>query len=50
MVYHVKRKANSAAHYREKFALLCFTEKIWIEEIPRCIYDIVLIEQSALAI
>ena len=28
MVYHVKREANSAAHYLAKFALLCSTKKI----------------------
>jgi hypothetical protein len=50
MVSHVKREANSAAHHLAKFALLCPTEQIWMEEIPKCIYDIVLLEQFPLVV
>jgi hypothetical protein len=47
MISYVKREANSEAHHLAKFALP--TEKTWMEDIPRCVYDIELLEQFALA-
>jgi hypothetical protein len=48
MANHVKRKANSAAYNLTKHALLNSKEKTWIEECPKCIVDIVCLEQYAL--
>lgn len=44
---HVKRGAKRAAHGLAKIAAREQIEKIWMEEIPSNIYDIVIIEQFA---
>jgi hypothetical protein len=48
---HVKREANSAAHIlaKEVAAGTLEDERIWMEETPLCISDIVFLEQSALS-
>jgi hypothetical protein len=53
MANHVKREANSLAHNLAKHALLnskerTWIEETWIEECPKCIVDIVCLEQYAL--
>ena len=47
---HVKRKANGAAHGLAKAAISELGERIWIEEIPSVIYDVVTLEQIALSV
>jgi hypothetical protein len=47
---HVKRTVNGAAHALAKSAVRELGERIWIEEIPNTIYDIVAIEQFALSL
>jgi hypothetical protein len=40
-VSHVKREINIAAHgLAEEAACKCM-DKIWLEEVPQCIFDIV---------
>jgi ribonuclease HI len=46
---HIKRTANGAAHGLAKAAVKNLGERIWLEEIPSTIYDIVTIEQFALS-
>ena len=48
-IRHVKRTANGAAHGLAKATVRELGERIWIEEIPSTIYDIVTIEQFALS-
>lgn len=50
MVSHVKRGSNIAIHGLAKMVLSYPNERIWMEEISSCIYDIVLLEQFALAV
>lgn len=47
-VVHVKRGANGAAHGLAKLATREHIDKIWMEEIPSSIYNIVISEHSAL--
>ena len=47
-VMHVKRGANGAPMVLQKIATREQIEKIWMEEIPSNIYNIVTIEQFAL--
>jgi hypothetical protein len=47
---HVKRAANSAAHHLAKEAGRDFIDKVWMEEVPMCIYDIVYLELTALSV
>jgi ribonuclease HI len=46
---HIKRIANGAAHGLTKVAVKDLGERIWLEEIPSAIYDIVTLEQLALS-
>lgn len=50
VIFHVRKEANSAAHHLARFALSCSIEQIWMEEVPRCIYDIALLEQFTLTV
>jgi ribonuclease HI len=47
-VSHISRVANSAAHGLAKAAVKHIIDQVWMEEIPICICDVVLLEQSAL--
>jgi ribonuclease HI len=47
-IVHAKRTQNHAAHGLAKEATREVMDKVWIEEIPLCIYDIILSEQFAL--
>jgi ribonuclease HI len=50
-VKHVKTELNEAAHGLAKIARNARVASIWImEEIPRCIHDIVVLEQAALIV
>jgi ribonuclease HI len=49
-VRHVRREANEAAHVLAKSAIRTKEEKIWLEEIPSIIIDIVNQEQAALSV
>jgi ribonuclease HI len=44
------REGNKAAHLLAKLATMVESEKIWINKVPNCIRDIVLIEQHALSL
>jgi hypothetical protein len=46
---HVKRYANFVAHMLAKEAVKGVVDHIWMEEIPLCIFDIVILEQNALS-
>jgi hypothetical protein len=46
-VSHVKRDTNFAGLAKE--ATINVIDKIWLEEIPRTIYDIVILKQFALS-
>jgi hypothetical protein len=48
-VSHVKRDTNFAAQGLAKEATINVIDKIWLEEIPRTIYDIVILKQFALS-
>lgn len=48
-ICHVRRDANSVAHGLTKTAVQQITYVVWIEEIPSCIYDIVLLQQLVLS-
>jgi ribonuclease HI len=43
-VSHVKRTANEVAHRLAKYALFFGEERLWCEEYPPCIHDIVTTE------
>jgi ribonuclease HI len=45
----IHREGNKAAHMLAKLATMVESEKIWINNAPDCIRDIVLIEQHALS-
>lgn len=47
-IMHVKRVANAAAYGLAQFAATNKTNKIWMEEIPNSIYNIVTLVQFAL--
>jgi hypothetical protein len=47
---HTKRGVNGAAHKLAKEATWCFSDKIWLEETPSCIFHIVSLELSALSL
>ena len=49
-VGHVKRAANSAAQHLAKEAVRDFIDKVWMEEVLMCIYDIVSLELTALSV
>jgi hypothetical protein len=49
-IKHVKRNANSPAHGHAKNAVKNIINRIWIEENPPIIHDIVTLEQIALSI
>lgn len=49
-VQHVKQEANAAAHGLAKNAISISTDHIWLEEIPHCIFDVVILEQLALSL
>jgi hypothetical protein len=49
-IKHVKRNANSLAHGHAKNAVKNIINRIWIEENPPIIHDIVTLEQIALSI
>ncbi|XP_059461922.1 uncharacterized protein LOC132190915 [Corylus avellana] len=46
---HVRRCGNNAAHVLAKEAMKRVIDKLWIDEIPMCISDIILEEQIALS-
>jgi hypothetical protein len=46
-IHHVKRDANSAAHTLAREAIKSVIDRVWIEEVPPCIYGIVIREQIA---
>jgi ribonuclease HI len=48
MVGHVRREANRAAHGLAKEGLLSPTTRIWRNDLPDCIFNIVLVELNAL--
>jgi hypothetical protein len=47
---HVRRGANSVANELAKAAVKQVIDRIWMKEILRCAYDIVLLEQHAIFI
>lgn len=49
-VEHVKRGANAAAHGLAKTVVNDIIDKIWMEEIPSCIFDVVLSKLFALSV
>lgn len=49
-VEHVSREANHATHGLAKLAVQGFIEKLWMEEIPYYIQDIVILEQLVLSV
>jgi hypothetical protein len=48
MICHVKREANAAAHELARAAVKTPMDRIWIEDIPSCIFDLVNLERLAL--
>ena len=46
---HVRRNLNGAAHRLEKLATRHIIDRVWRNEIPNCICDIIQAEQIALA-
>jgi ribonuclease HI len=46
---HIKRTTNGAPHCLAKAAVKDLGERIWLEEIPSAMYDIVTLEQLALS-
>lgn len=46
----MKRVANSAAHELAKVATKNIIYKIWTEEVPTCIFDIITVEQLVLPV
>ena len=48
-IRHIKRTANGAAHGLAKDAIKDLGDRMWLEVIPSPIYDIVTLEQFALA-
>jgi ribonuclease HI len=50
IVSHVKREANSAAHYLAKYALFNVQDRVWMEECRDCISHIVSLEHVALVL
>jgi hypothetical protein len=49
-VSHTKRDGNNAVHALAKEASRTVTDNTWIEEVPNCISNIVILEQSALSL
>jgi ribonuclease HI len=49
-ICHTNREANCAAHGLAKVAVKQIMDRVWIEDIPMCIRDIVILELLALAI
>lgn len=47
-VCHTKRDGNNAAPTLAKEVYRTVTDSIWTKEVPNCIYNIVILEQSAL--
>jgi ribonuclease HI len=47
-ISHVRREANGAAHGLAKEAIRSGMDKVWMEEIPHCISNIVCLERNAL--
>jgi ribonuclease HI len=47
-ICHTKRATNYAAHGLAKEAILNVIDRVWMEEIPSCIYDFVTLEHHAL--
>jgi hypothetical protein len=45
---HVRRAQNSAAHGLAKESVREVIDKVWMEEIPICIFDTIFSEQFAL--
>jgi hypothetical protein len=41
---HVKREVNFVAHGLVKNAIRIFMDNVWLEELPNCIHDIVILE------
>jgi ribonuclease HI len=49
-VCHIKRELNMAAHRLAKEASKKFSEKVWLEETPNSIIDLINLERLALAL
>ena len=49
-VGHIRREGNAAAHHLAKWAIGAKNEQIWVEETPRCIEDVVLLERLNIAV
>jgi hypothetical protein len=43
-IEHVKRDANTIAHTIAKEAISCVIDRVWVEEIPTCIFGIISME------
>jgi hypothetical protein len=49
-IRHVNREVNFAAHGLAKNAIRIFMDNVWLEELPNCIRDIVILEQLVLSL
>ncbi|XP_059436174.1 uncharacterized protein LOC132169106 [Corylus avellana] len=47
---HVRRAANEAAHGLARAAEITGVDRIWMEEVPEVVHDIVVLEQFALIV
>jgi hypothetical protein len=47
-VCHIKRELDIAAQRLAKEASKNFSDKVWLEETPNCIFDLVNLERTAL--
>jgi hypothetical protein len=49
-INHIKREANSVAHELAKEATRKDMDHVWIEEVPSCIVETVILERMALSL
>ena len=42
--HHTKREANQVAHTLARNAIKVVSELVWIEEIPQCVSDVILMD------
>ena len=42
--HHTKREANQVAHTFARNAIKVVSELVWIEEIPQCVSDVILMD------
>jgi hypothetical protein len=47
---HVQRDANTAAHQLAKVEKHNFMDKVWLEDFPDCIHNVIFMEQSVLSL